>query len=211
MPDSGRIFLLRLRYELHGQQCENGYWFAAAATCGTGWTDAQEELTQLILQFKNTVYLKIKNFSSNQVHFIQIDGATKKPAEGPISTYLLSPATGDQTFESLPGFNAAVLTLRDGFGGRRHRGRSYYAGIPEEQTEGGILQPDAYNALIDIGIELMTRFGPFATLPCWRYQLFHPTTHNAGAAVQDSISNIVEIDPRREVRSQRHRMLGHGA
>jgi hypothetical protein len=205
-----RVFQLRLHYELHGQNCENGYWFSSADGCGNTYDTVLDELNALIAQFKNTVFLNIQTFMTDDCHFQRLDGTTKTPSEGPFSTFIFNNQAGANANDALPGFNAAVLSLYTNKGGRKNRGRSYYGGVPEDLTSSGILEPTSLDQLTAIGDELMTRFGPQNPARCWSYMLFHQTAHSNGVPFQDALEVITLIKARKEIRSQRHRMLGHG-
>jgi len=209
---SNNIFLLRLHYELHGQNCENGYWFHGTTTCvNDPFPTIQDELETLISQFNGTVLLKILDFMTDDAHFQRLDGATKSPAEGPVVTHIYESLTGNQVNDALPGFNAGVLSLHTGLGGRKNRGRSYYSSVPEDFSADGVLTGPSRPALQAIGDELMSRFGPATTNPCWRYMLFHQTAFNNGVSLENCLTFITSTTARSEIRSQRKRMLGHGA
>lgn len=208
---SSSVFLLRLHYSLHGQNCENGYWFHGTTTCINVYPSVLDELIALMQQFEVTVLPLIVAFCNDQVHFQRLDGVTKDPLFGPIHTDIFEDIGGSQPNDSLPGFNAAVLSLYTGNGGRQNRGRSYYAGISEDQSADGLIDVASHLALQAIGDELLLRFGPHTTNPCWRYMLFHETAFRNGVPLQNALSFIVDCKARREIRSQRHRMLGHGA
>lgn len=209
---SNNIFQLRLHYELHGQNCENGYWFHGTTTCiNDPYPTILDELIALMTQFDVTVRPKIQTWMCDDCHFQRLDGVCKDPAFGPVHTITYTSLGGLQGNDALPGFNAGVLSLRTGFSGRQNRGRSYYGGVPEDFSQSGLLSVESLSDLDDIGQELMLRFGPQTTNPCWRYMLFHQTAFNNGTPLQNALSFITEIVPRREIRSMRKRMLGHGA
>lgn len=208
---SNNIFLLRLHYEVHGQNCENGYWFHGTTTCiNEPFASTLAELETLMAQFDGTVRPKIQDFMCDDAHFQRLDGATKDPVFGPVSTITYNSVGGLQANDALPGFNAGLLSLRTGNGGRQNRGRSYYGAVPEDFTAAGKLDATALSSLDAIGQELLLRFGPQTTNPCWRYMLFHQTAFQNGTPLQNALSFIVDVVPRLEVRSMRKRMLGHG-
>jgi hypothetical protein len=207
---SNSIFLLRFHYELHGQNCENGYWFHGTSTCSLTFPTVLDELTQLMAQWDATVRPKIAEFMTDDAHFQRLDGITKDPQFGPVHSIIYETGGGLQANDALPGFNAGVLSLYTGNGGRQNRGRSYYSSVPEDRAVDGVLDSTAFLALKAIGDELLLRFGPSTIFPCWRYMLFHQKAFASGVPLQNALSFIVETRARREIRSQRHRMLGHG-
>src|SRR4029453_3772063 len=99
------VFLVTLHYTLHGQFCQNGYWFRSSSSCQLVFADPLSELIQLMTQFQKTFLTKIKASASNAVQFNTIDGATKDPLFGPVWSIQLVDQFGEPISESLPSFN----------------------------------------------------------------------------------------------------------
>lgn len=206
-----RIFLLRFQYELYGQNCENGFWFRSSdATCGNTYTTVLEELQALISQFNNTVVFFLKDCITQDVHFLRLAGSTKEPLNGPVDALIYESQTGVQAPPALPGHDAIVLSLYLGLGGRMNRGRSYYSGIGEADVNAGNISPELKLKFDLVANELLTRFGEINNTRCWTYCLFHRHQHDAGASYLTSVDAIKIIRTRREIRTERHRMLDHG-
>jgi hypothetical protein len=204
------VFLVTLHSTLHGQLCQNGYWFRSSSQCQLVFADTLSELIQLMTQFQNTVLTKIKAYASNDVQYIRIDGATKDPLFGPVWSIQLVDQFGEHISESLPSFNAGVLSLYTGNGGRQNHGRSYYSGIGEDHAINSSMDSTQLAQLQVIGEELMLRFGVTATFPCWKYNLFHQHQFSQGVALKNALSPIVSTVARPTIRTQRKRMVGVG-
>jgi hypothetical protein len=170
-----------------------------------------DELVGLMDQFVNTVFVSIKTWSNQQVHFQRLDGTTKLPVNGPVFTHVFQADEGLVPNDALPGFNAGIISWYTGFGGRSQRGRTYFPGVSEDATSLGILDANSFNDLTAIGTEMFTRFvASSPAVVCWELVLFHPTLFHLGTPIASCVSKIAKFQARREVRSQRHRMLGHG-
>lgn len=214
MPDPRFVFFVSLNYELHSQLCQNGYYFLANEDHPNS-PDPAVELTNLINQFKNTVYEAIRFFQNQECHYKSITGVTVNPSLGPIAELILETAEGIQANESLPSYCAAVLSLRTGLGGRSHIGRSYYAGVSEDDSANSRLLPDSFSRLQGIGNELLARFGDtnsgrFWTYGVWSWKraLLDGSRHNPN--IELAFTPIKQCLPRVILGTQKHRQIGHG-
>lgn len=207
-------FFLSLNYEYHDQLCQNGFWFIENVA-HVDDPDAAVQLVDLTNQFKNTVYLNIKALMVQEVHFRSIVGVTINPHNGPMTELIIESGTGDQPDEGLPSYCAAVLSLRTGLGGRRRRGRLYFAGISEGFSDHSKLTASGLTGLQGIGIELLTRFGVSNTTRSWTYGVWSrlnalvdgsasaPNVDNAFTPITQCLGRII-------LGTQKHRQIGHG-
>lgn len=205
------IFHLRHVYQVQGQLCENGYYFVSSPlTCGNVYPTVAEELSALLSQFNNTVHLKVRELMTQQTAFIRLSGTTIFPQFGPVDQLVYESSTGVHTGDTLPSFNAALLRLNTGLGGRHNRGRSYYGGLPEDFTSDGRLETTLFNALTDVGAELLTRFGTINPNRCWTYVVFHAQLWNGFHNPDTATTPITQTRAITEIKTQRHRLIGHG-
>ena len=206
-----RAFLLRVQYELYGQNCENGFWFVSHEGCGNTYETVLDELIALQAQFDNTIMFFWKDCVSQNVHFLRIAGSTKEPLNGPVNTLVYEALTGTDNIPALPGHDSVVMSHYLGLGGKMNRGRSYFSGVSQSESSNGLISIVNHQSWELVATELLTRFGVNNPARCWTYGLFHRKRHDQGAAFITSIDPILKIVVRREIRTERHRMLGHGA
>lgn len=208
------LFFISLNYELHGQLCQNGYYLLENVAHSHN-PDPSIQLVALVNQFKNTVYEAIRFFQNQECHYRSITGVTIDPHNGPIAELILETAEGVQQNESLPTYCAAVLSLRTGLGGRSHIGRSYYAGVSEEDSANSKLTPDSLSRLQGIGNELLLRFGTsdsgrFWTYGVWSWKRAMIDGSRNNPNIDLAFTPIVQCLPRIILGTQKHRQIGHG-
>lgn len=161
------------------------------------------------------IFPHIKNLVNTQVQFRTVLGTTIIPHNGPIAEQVIESATGDQPDESLPSYASAILTLRTGFGGKSNRGRIYFGGIGENDTSDSRLNPDTFDALQNIGNQLLAHFGPAGGYPFLRYVIWsRKIGAGEGSGPPDDPSGIryvTQTIARSVLGTQRHRMVGKGS
>lgn len=204
------VFHLTFVQTLHGQTIQNGYYF----TNNNQWNDALTafELNNKITFFRTQVLPSIKAIQSQEVVHKTLIMAQLFPHNGPIVEQILETSGGDQTFESLPSYCAAVLSLRSGFGGKSNRGRSYYAGISVEHGNGSLVELNILAGLQDIGNKLLTNFGNSSSPTALRYCIYSRKLgdQEQGRPTAGGLIPIVQCLARRTLGTQRHRKIGIG-
>jgi hypothetical protein len=200
-----------MRWTLHGQNCQNGYWLTNRITQDASPAALVSYVSNTVNYFHSAMTSYIKNLLNNQTQIRGYIGTCYHPHNGPIAELVFESMTGDQPDESLPSYCSAILTLRTGFGGKRNRGRIYYGGIGENDTADGRLGPDSFNALTLIGNQLVTVFGPSPGNPFLQLVVFsrRDWTLN-GSPNYDAIKPVVQCVPRSVLGTQRHRLIGKG-
>jgi hypothetical protein len=207
-----RLYHLVLRQELHGQLVQNGYWFTSRpAFDGTSDLGVAENLRNA---FQNDVLPVIRLFANNQLKFQGIVCARVSPIDGPIAEVLLETSNGAQPNDSLPSYCSGLLSLRTGLGGRSHRGRSYYAGVGEDDSSNSRLDADSLGRLQAVGNQLLTTYGP-TSFSMGSYCVFSYGKRliDASATVWNTdiaCTPITQCVARPTIASQRHRQIGHG-
>lgn len=215
MPDAAAgtiLWHLTFLYELHNQQCQNGFYFTNRIPIPNDSDSIAGHAAGLITFWNIFVLPPIKHFQNTQVHYSGLICSTQIPKHGPIVEHVYAGGTGDQEDESLPSYCSAILSLRTGFGGKSNRGRLYIGGIPENDTSESILDVDSFAALRDIGDQLLAGFGPSGSSSYYRYVVYskklgNPTDNTPTTA---GIRPITHILARRTLGTQRHRLLGVG-
>lgn len=209
-----RLFHLTLRQSFHNQLCQNGYWFQHHVDGVSPETDIQ--IASLIGDlFKTFILPRIQDFANQQVNYNGIVVATIVPHEGAIFEEVLETSNGVQPDEALPTFNAALLSLRSGLGGRSHRGRSFYAGISEADSSSSRLEADCFARLALIGVQLLATFGPTGSAAPIRYGIYSKKLGATGNPLEPysatvGFTGITQCAPRLLIATQRHRKIGLG-
>lgn len=206
------LWHLTFLQELHGQQVQNGFYFANRQAIENDETVIAQHALGLITFWNAWVYASFKGFQNNQVHHRGIVVSTQIPRHGPIAEYVYETGSGDQPDESLPSYCAAILSLRTGFGGKSNRGRLYIAGVSEGNTADGVLDVDSFAALDSIGDNLIAGFGPSGSSSFYQYVIYSKKLGNPN----DNIPTFAGVRPvtaclaRRNLGTQRHRLIGVG-
>lgn len=206
------LYRLVMTMNLHGQICQNGFYFTNRGTIDTTATPLSSHTNALIASFMLRIYDDIKLLTNNQLQFRAFHSACLLPEHGPISEEIILSGTGSNEDESLPSYCAAVLSLRSGFGGKSYHGRLYFPGISEGDHTDSKLSAIAYSKLASIGDKLIANYGPTGSDSLFRYIIY---SRKLGFD-QDNrytylgIIPVVQCVPRLELGTQRHRKLGHG-
>jgi hypothetical protein len=209
-----RLFHLTLRQSFHNQLCQNGYWFQYHVE----GPDTEPDITVASLigdLFHTFILPKIQDFANQQVQYNGIVVSTIVPYQGAIFEQVLETSNGVQPNDALPTFNAAVLSLRSGLGGRSHRGRSFYAGVSEDDSANSRLLPDSFARLATIGVGLLATFGPTGSAAPIRYGIFSKLKGATGDPTNPwnpvtGFTGITQCAPRLDIGTCRHRKIGHG-
>lgn len=215
VPQTKGLYHLTLRASLHDQAVQNGWYFQDNNTSPHDGS-YQASLASLSNNFMTRIYPLIKAFQSTQVHYLGLIGTTIWPHFGPVWEIGIEVGSGDQPGESLPSFVAGVLSLRTGFGGARHRGRSYFAGVSEADSADSRLDPDSFSRLSSIGNELLSGYG-FYTDPghVWHYGVWSWRSALEDGGTRDNPNSaawqpVAQTLPRLFLGSQNHRKAGSG-
>jgi hypothetical protein len=171
LEDDGRhLYHLTLMSELHGQEVQNGFWFVPG-DLNPSVDDALNCFT-IVERFNAVIMPYIKNFSSDQLHFLGLICTTIIPHFGAIYERSFETSEGDYPGESLPSYCAGVLSVRTGFGGGSHRGRLYFAGVSEDDSQQSELGASAFARLQAIGDALLAGFGGTASGDDFAYGVY---------------------------------------
>jgi hypothetical protein len=200
-----------LTQKLHGQECQNAYHFRN-----------KEELVSDDHLISQTNALDddwlfrmsgdLLNCQSTQLFWVRTTTTVIVPHNGPFDTTIIQATTGFQPNDSLPSYCAGIVSLGTGLSGRRNRGRLYIAGVPEDQSSNGELDPVLFDAYFNFANSLKANFGPITGSTAYELVLY---SHKDGDDAQGKptiagAKRLTTIQPRRTLGTQRHRLIGHG-
>lgn len=209
-----RLFHLTVRQELHGQVVQNGYYFKSRPGIDDVWS--QEQIcTSLLNGYLNGVLPSVKAWANQQLKFQNLVVRTISPKFGTIVEVLLENHEGAQGDDSLPSYCAGLISLRTGLGGGFRRGRSYYAGVSENDSSLSRLEADSLNGLVTIGNSLIQQFGftggsSLAGYGIWSWKLAGVANNDGEYNTNLAFTPITQCIPRPVIATQRHRKIGHG-
>jgi hypothetical protein len=204
------LFHLTLVQNLHGQIIQNGYYFTNRDLFNDNDTAAQ--LGLLINHFTLFIMPHLKNMQSQELVYRAMVANQVVPINGPIVESVIETSQGNLADESLPSYCAAVCTLRSGFGGKSNRGRSFYAGICETDTQGSRLSPDLLALLQNLGNQLISTFNDAAGINPFVYVIYSRKMGDSesGHPTAGGIRVIRQAIARSVLGTQRHRKIGIG-
>lgn len=203
------ILHITMVYRLHGQTCQNGFYFTNRGAMSDDFLD--ERVLALGVDFSNRMLPIYAAFQNNQVEYRGLVVVTLNPANGPMAEIIPHISGGFQGDESLPSYSAAIISLRTGFSGKTNRGRIYIGGIGENEHSAGELVPDAFTALHDFGNELSARYGPSGSSPYFSHIIFSKKFgYSNGVWSPAGVRVITHYIPRKTLGTCRHRLIGHG-
>lgn len=130
-------FEVRLEGRIDGQLTNNVWHFEYLS--GASDTDVALHLIQVFLDCFTAHLLPVltSSWSLERVVWKRVS-----PTLGPeLITVPTGTLTGGGNAAALPSFNSAVISKRTLLGGRSKRGRTYIAGIPENQTTNSTMDP----------------------------------------------------------------------
>jgi len=206
------LWHVTLVYTLHSQICQNGFYFTNKNALDDSTLLLGGYAQQVCVSFYNRIYPAIRDFQSQEVHYKSLLCTTLIPHEGPIGELPFGVAEGLTGGEALPSYCAAILTLRTGFSGKSNRGRLYFAGIAEDDAADSLLLPDAFTKLENIGGQLLNNYGLFGSDPDLYYIVFSKKFGYSSGGVWSAagIRQVQQTIPRRNLGTQRHRLIGKG-
>lgn len=211
-PSGGILFKLTVNHTLHGQMCQNGFYFTNRPSQNDDVGLIKTWPAALISSFNIRLMTDITAFWNNQVALVSLIATCIVPSGGPTAETIYTTTTGFQPNEALPGYCAAILSLRTGFGGKSNRGRLYFTGVSEDDSHTGRLGVDSHLALVEIGNKLIANYGATGSDPLFRYVIFsrHLGTGRDEAGVIDGVRFVSQCIARHTLGTQRHRMIGVG-
>lgn len=204
------LFHLTLVQTLHGQTIQNGYYFTNRDYMNEDNLPAH--LAALINDWKGYVHDFVKQFQSQELVHRSLIATTLIPHNGPIAESVFETSQGVQTFEALPSYCAACLTLRTGRGGKSNRGRSYYAGICADHCSASRLDSGLLAWVQALGDRLLLTFSATSGVSLFDYVIFSRKlgTNEGGSFHAGGIRQVKQTLARSVLATCRHRKIGIG-
>jgi hypothetical protein len=135
------------------------------------------------------------------------------PLLGPVAE-IAYPITeiGDNEGSALPTFIAAVMKKSTGLSGRSNRGRFYFAGLTEADVFEDALGDTAFDRYLTLRQHVLQQWGgTFASSNLMNLVLYsHKVGDLLGVPSLFGMRAITDLIVRRQVYTQRHRLVGHG-
>jgi hypothetical protein len=210
------LYHLRLIGTLHQQQTQTGFWFMRSEQSEDH--DHALNCFNIIERFNARIMSYIKNWGNQQWVFQGLVCATMYPRFGPIVERGFETSQGDQVGECLPSFNAGLLSLRTGLGGRNHLGRTYYPGISEGDSTDSRLTISARSRLQSIGDALLAGFSTTSADNEFYYGVYShvlgdqplPAPAVGKYITPAGFQPITQTIARPVITTMRRRKIGHG-
>lgn len=204
------LFHLTVVQTLHGQTIQNGYYFTNRLHMDE--VNIPANLAALINDWKGYCHDFLKQFQSHHVLHRSLIATTLIPKNGPIAESVFEVSSGNQLFESLPSYCAAVLTLRSGHGGKSNRGRSYYAGICADHITDSRLDPSILAYVQSLGDRLLLTFSAASGVSLFDYVIFSKKmgSDESGDLNYLGIRKVKQTLARSVLGTCRHRKIGIG-
>lgn len=217
MPMTPRgLYRLLLIGELHGQLTQTAFHFITSEN--SGYTSYRLELQDLQARFIQDILPKVQAFCSQEWAAKTVVGVTLVPKSESLIETRIPNGTGFQPDDSLPSFNAGLLSFRTGFGGRSRIGRIYLPGVAEGLSKQSRLEGSYLTLLAAVGTALTGTFGNNGAYPWNRFGVFSrklgatrvlspfpSLTYNSGGFT--IVTNTVA---RPEIATMRRRKLARG-
>lgn len=196
---------------LHNQEVQNLYHFQNKTEI-VDEQDLIDHTNALPGEFAGAPTDNLRIFQSSQLSWTKLVINTIVPHLGPVSEAIFESTTGAQANDSLPSYCAAVVTLRSAFAGRSAHGRLYIAGVPEDLSSQSQLDGTHYATLQQWCDDMRDWFNPLTGSQRYEWMLYSRKVGRHGLPI-DSMLGAIRLQSvlaRRNLGTQRHRLLGHG-
>lgn len=216
MPTPQGLYRLIVIGELHSQLTQTAFHFTG--NVNANYNTHAKEATALVNDFVTWVLPTYKTFCSQEWLCKSVYVVSLIPKSAVLVEHRGATGNGAQGDNCLPSFNAGLLCLRTGVGGRSGSGRLYIPGVAEGLSSNSKLEGTYLALLADIGAALVNRYGPPLVANVARYGLFSRrlgVTRNPGPppSLTYSMNGFMPITgyiARAEIATMRKRKLAHG-
>jgi len=195
---------------LHNQEVQNVFHFTNKQEFPND-DELNFRTTDLCDEFFTRVVPNWTLATTQQLHFVKITNVCLIPRLGPAGEKLIEVGTGALANDSLPSYCAAIVSVQTGLSGRSRRGRFFMAGMPEDFCSNSQLEPDQFDLVQAVAD---TMFGNFSiTGSDFFNEWIHYSKHEGfgdGVYTMAGAFVITRVLARRNLGTQRHRLIGHG-
>jgi hypothetical protein len=210
------LYRLAVTFYVHGVNCMNVFWLRSKPT--TDSPTLQFECDNIESDWRVQIWPVYKLALSNECANIAAVVQCMNPPGLAMTVASYVGQTGTIASESLPSFNASVLSMYTAYPGRRTHGRVYVPGIPESETSGSVVITAQATRLANIAAILINRWGNAGSslrVMGGVYSRKNGVTINPGPPPFLSYSPLALVPWTRaivntRVRTERHRMQGRG-
>jgi hypothetical protein len=204
MPAAGNVIQFTFQQALYGQICEN-VWHLREIALGT--TDAQRAAAadaMLALQ---------ANVQVNAVLYPTV--IIKQMTPVGFDEQIHVPATtvgGAVAANSANNTIAAILTKRTGIAGKKHRGRVYYPGVPQNFVQVGenVMNATGAAAYTALAAAIIGLFGESGTEPNFKVGVYSRVIGGSNPFTVAGWQELTRLDVQTVFGNQRRRRLGVG-
>lgn len=189
-----------MNYRQYGQQMQNQFWVQV--------TDAIDDslLKTIGNAFRDWADLNWTVNASGTAELNNILVTDMSIAGGKQVTVVPSiPITGEISGDGSPANVTATLSWRTGRSGRSYRGRTYFIGLAESQTQGNQITAGTRTALLEMHAALITVVDTLG----YRLCVCSRRTNNAPRPI-GILTPILSVVMDGDVDSQRRRLAGRG-
>lgn len=207
----GDVFEVRVVGKLDNQDAINVWHFKATEAV----EGVEETLIAALIECIITTILpkSTDDYTLLKAQFMRVSPTSSALLESAVDTAAVVQAGGD----GVPGFCAALVSLRTEFPGKSGRGRKYIAGIPEVATNCGVLvqESDYWAQFVAFVLCVASKFIGTTAVPAttpWRLQVLSRKLGNAKAPYNaNQFHDVVTMSPNQIIASMRSRRIGHGS
>lgn len=205
------LWRLTLFQKLHNQVVQNTFHFLNKSAIEDD-EDFQNKTLALAPEFKEQATNSLRLFQNTQLFWTKATAAVIIPHLGPFSETIFESVGGSQANESLPSYCAAVVSVRTGFSGRSKRGRIYIAGVGMDAHVDSEINGENFSTLIEWTEEFRNWFNPVTGGQKYIYVHYSRKLGRdpLGHASMAGVFGVQAMVARKQLKTQRHRLVGHG-
>jgi hypothetical protein len=209
---TGDVVQVRIRGRQENQEVLNVLHFRTE----TGDTDFIIHLLTVIL---NCLVDSFLPGAGTNYHLEKVEGMRVAPTVGPWFEVTPNPSgliQGAITTDTLPTFNACVISIKSERAGKSGRGRIYMGGIPEASATGSFISPESpyWAAVVAFAACLFSHFHYTSFPPSNSWQLGVMSRKVGGAKppfLTAGFSPVMTLTAQPLVATMRSRKVGHGS
>lgn len=211
-PPETVLWKLVLYQRLNNQEIQNIFYFTNTNLI------PQDNLPQVtsdvLTEFTDTIENPLQAAQTNHLFWTRLTCTAVIPHNGPVAQ-LNYPLVEGGAQEGTPvnTFCAAVMAKLTGFSGRTNRGRWYFAGLTEAGVFEDALSDFEFDHFANLRLVMLQKWTGRFPASSRMYQVLY--SHKDGDTPLGpsylGVKIIKNLEIRRQVYTQRHRLVGHGS
>jgi hypothetical protein len=207
---------LNVTFYLHGVNCLNTFYLRSKPNSQS--TSLKDETERIISDWKVIIWPVYKLALSNECGMIAAVCTTINPLGVAQTVASYVGENGTIASQSLPSMCASVISLYSAVPGRRTHGRLYVPGVPETESDSGVIGTTQSVRVANIATSLINRWGDNGSSPSVMggvYSKANGVTRQPGPPPYLTYRTDTHYPWTRAIvntviRTQRHRMRGRG-